>query len=300
MHQVRASGHQHNHQSRKNISIAFFLNFGFTLIEFAGGLLTNSVAILSDALHDLGDSISLGLAWYLEKVSRKKSDENYTYGYKRFSLLGAIANAIILTIGSVFIMLETIPRLINPQPADAKGMFLLAILGIIVNGVAVWRLKRGNSLNEKVVSLHLWEDVLGWAAILIGSIIMYFFDIPIIDPILSLAISVYILWHVVKNIRLSLRIILQGSPHEVKPEFIRNITMQLPGVDSVHDIHTWTIDGNYHVVTLHVVLNKALAMDELSKLKSAIRNKLHDSLEISHITIEFETSDEQCSLEECC
>jgi cobalt-zinc-cadmium efflux system protein len=300
MHQVRASGHQHNHQSRKNISIAFFLNFGFTLIEFAGGLLTNSVAILSDALHDLGDSISLGLAWYLEKVSRKKSDENYTYGYKRFSLLGAIANAIILTIGSVFIMLETIPRLINPQPADAKGMFLLAILGILVNGAAVWRLKRGNSLNEKVVSLHLWEDVLGWAAILIGSVIMYFFDIPIIDPILSLAISVYILWHVVKNIRLSLRIILQGSPYEVKPEFIRNITMQMPEVDSVHDIHTWTIDGNYHVVTLHIVLNKALAMDELAKLKSAIRNKLHDSLEISHITIEFETSDEQCSLEECC
>ncbi len=300
MHQVRASGHQHNNQSRKNISIAFFLNLGFTLVEFAGGLLTNSVAILSDALHDLGDSISLGLAWYLEKVSRKKSDENYTYGYMRFSLLGAIANAIILSIGSVFIMLETIPRLIHPQPADAKGMFFLAILGMIVNGAAVWRLKKGNSLNEKVVSLHLWEDVLSWAAIMAGSIIMYFFDAPIIDPILSLAISVYILWHVVKNIRLSLRIILQGSPHEVKPEFIRNIIMQMFEVRAVHDIHTWTIDGNYHVVTLHVVIKEALTMEELAQLKSTIRNKLNDSLEISHITIEFETSDEQCSLENCC
>jgi cobalt-zinc-cadmium efflux system protein len=300
MHQIKASGHEHNHQSGKNIRIAFFLNFGFTLIEFAGGILTNSVAILSDALHDLGDSISLGLAWYLEKVSRKKSDENFTYGYKRFSLLGAIVNAIILSVGSIFILLETIPRLFNPQVANAKGMFLLAILGIMVNGAAVWRLKKGKSLNEKVVSLHLWEDVLGWAAILVGSVIMYFFDIPVIDPILSILISVYILWHVVKNIRLSLRIILQGSPHEVKPEFIRNITMQSPEVSSVHDIHTWTIDGNYHVVTLHVVLNQTLAMDEIGRLKSEIRKKLHEALDISHITIEFETSDEICSLEDCC
>jgi cobalt-zinc-cadmium efflux system protein len=300
MHQIKASGQEHNHQSGKNIGIAFFLNFGFTLIEFVGGILTNSVAILSDALHDLGDSISLGLAWYLERVSRKKSDENYTYGYKRFSLLGAIVNAVILSVGSIFILLETIPRLFNPQVANAKGMFLLAILGILVNGAAVWRLKKGKSLNEKVVSLHLWEDVLGWTAILIGSVIMYFFDIPVIDPILSILISVYILWHVVKNIRLSLRIILQGSPHEVKPELIRNITLQSPEVASVHDIHTWTIDGNYHIVTLHVVLKQSVSMDELGLIKSQIRRKLQDSLDISHITIEFETSDEICSLEDCC
>lgn len=300
MHKIKDSEHEHQQKSRKNISIAFFLNFGFTLIEFAGGLLTNSVAILSDAIHDLGDSISLGLAWYLEKISRKKSDENYTYGYRRFSLLGAIVNAIILSVGSIFILLETIPRLFNPQPADARGMFLLAILGILVNGAAVWRLKKGNSLNEKVVSLHLWEDVLGWAAILVGSVIMYFFDIPVIDPILSILISVYILWHVVKNIRLSLRIILQGSPQEVKPEFIKNIAMQIPDVISVHDIHTWTIDGNYHVVTLHVVLKETLQMEALAQLKSEIREKLFDSLEISHITIEFETADENCGLENCC
>lgn len=300
MHKIKATNHDHQHDSRRNIGIAFFLNFGFTLIEFVGGLLTNSVAILSDALHDLGDSVSLGLAWYLEKVSRKKSDENFTYGYRRFSLLGAIVNAIILSVGSIFILLETIPRLFNPQPADAKGMFLLAILGIFVNGAAVWRLKKGNSMNEKVVSLHLWEDVLGWAAILVGSVIMYFFDIPVIDPILSILISVYILWHVVKNIRLSLRIILQGSPHEVKPEFIKNIAMQIPEVISVHDIHTWTIDGNYHVVTLHVVLKETQNMETLAQLKSEIREKLFESLEISHITIEFETADENCGLENCC
>jgi len=300
MHQTKVSGQEHNNQNGKNIGIAFFLNLGFTLIEIVGGLLTNSVAILSDALHDLGDSISLGLAWYLEKVSRKASNDNYTYGYKRFTLLGAIINAIILSIGSIMILLESIPRLYNPQPADAKGMFFLAILGILVNGAAVWRLKKGNSLNEKVISLHLWEDVLGWVAILVGSIVMYFFDIPVIDPILSISISVYILWHVFINIRLILRIILQGSPHGVKPEFIKKIALQLPLISSVHDIHSWTVDGNYHVVTLHVVLKKSLSMEEISEIKNEIRKRLFQRLEINHVTIEFETIDEKCIMENGC
>ena len=188
MHQIKKDKTESN--SEKNIGYAFFLNFGFTIIEIIGGFLTNSVAILTDAVHDFGDSISLGLAWYLQKVSKKGSDHKYSYGYKRFSLLGAIINSVILLVGSVFILSETIPRILEPQTPDVKGMFILAILGIIVNGAAVIRLRTGNTINEKVVSLHLWEDVLGWVAILIGSVMMYFFDIPIIDPILSILISI--------------------------------------------------------------------------------------------------------------
>lgn len=298
MHQIKQTNDDKN--SEKNISIAFFLNLGFTLIEFAGGLWTNSVAILSDALHDLGDSISLGLAWYLQKFSRKKSDSKYTYGYKRFSVLAAIINSVILSVGSVFILTETIPRIFNPQETNAKGMFLLSILGILVNGAAVWRLRRGNSLNEKVVSLHLWEDVLGWAAIMLGSIIMYFFDVPIIDPLLSVGISIYILWHVYKNIQLSIRIVFQGAPNEIAPEKIRSVTTDFPQIHSVHDIHSWTVDGNYHIATLHIVLHEELSMDEIASLKSEVRYQLHDKLDISHTTIEFETIEENCSLEDCC
>lgn len=291
--------HPHHHtnedyQSQKNIGIAFFLNVTFAIIEFIGGILTNSVAILSDALHDFGDSISLGFAWYLQRFSQKKSNENYTYGYRRFTLLGALINAVILTVGSIFILHETIPRLFNPQPAHAQGMMLLAVLGITVNGIAVWRLRRGKSLNEKVVSLHLWEDVLGWVTILVGSIVMHFFNVPILDPLLSLGISLYILWNVFKNLKLSLHIILQGAPEEAMPEKIKNIVLQYPQISAIHHIHSWSIDGNSHIATFHVVLHEKQTMDKLHELKRSLKNNLQKTLQIHHATIEFEAEDETC------
>lgn len=295
MHQINNTAPQHYHDSEKNIRVAFFLNLGFTIIEIIGGFLTNSVAILSDAMHDFGDSISLGLAWYFQKVSKKESDSKYSYGYKRFSLLGAIINSVILLVGSILILSEAIPRIIHPQTPNAQGMFILAILGITINGAAVLRLRKGNSINEKVVSLHLWEDVLGWAAILVGSVIMYFFDLPVIDPILSILISVYILINVFKNIRITLRIILQGTPLELDLNEIEKTLLSIEGVDTIHDLHLWSVDGVSHVVTTHVVLKQALPMEHLALLKFNIRTKLI-ALNIHHATIEFETKDEFCSL----
>ena len=296
MHQIKKDKTESN--SEKNIGYAFFLNFGFTIIEIIGGFLTNSVAILTDAVHDFGDSISLGLAWYLQKVSKKGSDHKYSYGYKRFSLLGAIINSVILLVGSVFILSETIPRILEPQTPDVKGMFILAILGIIVNGAAVIRLRTGNTINEKVVSLHLWEDVLGWVAILIGSVMMYFFDIPIIDPILSILISIYILIHIFRNIKISMRIILQGTPVEIDLNEVTKELLAFEDIEAIHDLHIWSVDGNYHVVTTHVVLNKILPMDQLASLKFKIREKLLE-LKIHHVTLEFETVDEMCSFDTC-
>lgn len=298
MHQIKNTTDQHQHKSEKNISYAFFLNLGFTIIEIIGGLITNSVAILSDAIHDFGDSISLGLAWYLQKVSKKGSDHKYSYGYRRFSLLGAIINSVVLLVGSFFILSETIPRIIHPQEPDLRGMFILAILGIIVNGAAVFRLRKGISLNEKVVSLHLWEDVLGWIAILIGSVIMYFFNVPVIDPILSVLITIYILIHVFRNIKASMRIILQGTPEEIDIDDIKKELLIFVEVNDVHDLHLWSIDGNYHVVTTHVILKEALTMDQLATLKTKIREKL-EQLNVHHVTIEFETADETCCMEMC-
>lgn len=298
MHQIKNTSSHHHHDSEKNISVAFFLNLGFTIIEIIGGFLTNSIAILSDAMHDFGDSISLGLAWYFQRVSKKESDYKYSYGYKRFSLLGAIINSVVLLAGSLFILSEAIPRIFHPQAANAQGMFLLAILGIVINGAAVLRLRKGNTINEKVVSLHLWEDVLGWIAILIGSVIMYFFNLPIIDPILSILISVYILINVFKNIRISMRIVLQGTPEEIDLDEIKKVLLSFKKIKSVHDLHVWSIDGNYHVVTTHLVLNSALPMEQLALLKPDIRNQL-EALNIHHVTIEFETDNETCSLEEC-
>ena len=224
---------KHHHQHRigngeddiSNIRVAFFLNFGFAIIEIIGGLLTNSVAILSDALHDFGDSLTLGLAWYFQRLSKKNRDQKFSYGYSRFSLMGAIVSSVILIIGSIFIINEAIPRLIEPQEAHAGGMAGLAILGIVVNGAAALRLRRGSSMNERVVALHLLEDVLGWTAVLIGAIIMHFKDWPWIDPVLSLLIAAIILFNVYRNLKKTLKIILQSTPEGIDPsEVMRRLT----------------------------------------------------------------------------
>ena len=291
--------HSHHHDGVKNIKVAFFLNLGFTIVEIVGGFLTNSIAILSDAVHDLGDSLSLGLAWYFQKMARRKSDASYSYGYKRFSLLGAIINSIVLVVGSIFILSEAIPRIIHPQETKVEGMFLLAILGVIVNGLAVLRLRKGNSVNEKVVSLHLLEDVLGWLAILIGSVVMYFFDAPFIDPLLSVGIAAFVLYNVFKNVGQTLRIILQGVPEAMDMDTIATRLQAIKEIESVHDLHIWSVDGVYNVLTLHVVLQQSHTMDELAQLKSRIR-KLLDENDIHHATIEFETLGESCDFENCC
>jgi cobalt-zinc-cadmium efflux system protein len=298
-HQHSKHHHQHHHSDVKNIKVAFFLNVTFTIVEIIGGFFTNSIAILSDAVHDLGDSLSLGMAWYFQKKAKKGSDKLFSYGYKRFSLLGAIINSIVLIVGSIFILTEAIPRLFQPEQAEVKGMFLLAILGLIVNGAAVLRLKKGHSINEKVVSLHLLEDVLGWAAILVGSIVMFFFDLPIIDPIMSVFIAIFVLNNVYKNIKQTLHIILQGIPEKLDISLITNHIEQLDGIENVHDLHVWSVDGNYNVLTLHVVLSEIIEMEKLAHLKVLIRQKLEQN-GIQHVTIEFETLNEKCKFEKCC
>ena len=200
--------HHHHNQSGKNLKIAFFLNLGFTILEFFGGIYVNSVAIMSDAVHDLGDSLSLGTAWYLDKKSHKEADDKYSFGYKRFSLLGALINSIVLIGGSIYVISEAIGRLFEPQPSDAQGMIVFAIIGVLVNGYAAWKLSSGNSLNEKTVSWHLMEDVLGWVAVLIVAIVLNFTDNQYLDPALSILITLYILYNVVLRLKETLYIFL--------------------------------------------------------------------------------------------
>jgi cobalt-zinc-cadmium efflux system protein len=288
----------HNHSEKSNIRLAFFLNVSFTVIELIGGFLTNSIAIISDAVHDFGDSLSLGLAWYFQKLSKKGSTKKYSYGYKRFSLLGAIINCIVLVVGSIYILTEAIPRLFSPQETNAKGMFILAVVGIIVNGIAVLRTRKAKSINERVVSLHLLEDVLGWAAVLVGSGVMYFTGWTIIDPILSLFIACFVLFNVFKNIRLVLPILLQGTPTEIEQEHIIKKLKEIESIANIHDLHIWSLDEEYSVSTVHVVLNEVLPMEKLADLKERIRTVLKAS-GIQHATIEMEMPNEKCILENC-
>lgn len=285
-------GHVHHHNGN-SLKTAFFLNVAFTLIEVVGGLLTNSVAILSDAIHDLGDSFTLLFAWSMERISSKKSTEQLTFGYKRFSLLGALVSSLVLLLGSIYILTEAIPRLFHPESVDPQGMTILAIVGVIVNGAAVLRLKGGVKLNERSVMLHLLEDVLGWIAVLIVGVLLLFFDIPILDPILSIAITVFVLSRIYPNTRATLRVFLQYIPEDMDIQLLKAEMLTDPAVSDVHDMHLWSVDGVYTIFSAHVVLQKELPLPACDDIKAKLKKKLHE-LGVQHATLEFELPDSSC------
>jgi cobalt-zinc-cadmium efflux system protein len=231
-------------------------------------------------------------------LSKKGSTKKYSYGYKRFSLLGAIIKCVVLVVGSIYILSEAIPRLFSPQETNAKGMLILAIFGVTVNGIAVLRTRKGKSINERVVSLHLLEDVLGWLAVLVGSTVMYFTGWTVIDPILSLCIACFVLFNVFKNIRLVLPILLQGTPSEVNQENIIEKIKKIEAIENIHDLHIWSLDENYTILTVHIILNEILSMEKLVELKKKIRFVLKEE-KIQHVTIEFEMQNEECVFEKC-
>lgn len=287
--------HHHHHHGRGNIKIAFFLNLGFTIVEFFGGLYVNSVAIISDALHDFGDSISLGLSWFLDYKAKKGANQSFTFGYRRFSLLGAFINSVVLITGSVFVINEAVERILNPQSTNAQGMFLFAILGVAVNGYAAWKVSHGKTLNEKVISWHLIEDVLGWAAVLVVSIVLMIKDIPYLDPALSIFITAYVLWNVIKRLKETVYLFLQGSPDEVSVEEINRKLLDQDYVASTHHMHLWSLDGEHHVFSTHLILKNVDSYEEVLAVKKKIRELLRP-YNFSHCTIEVELDENSCSL----
>ncbi len=287
-------GHSHEHDSSGDIRFAFFLNLGFAVVELFGGLYTNSLAILSDALHDLGDSLILGLSWFLERYSKKERTDRFSYGFKRFSLLGALLNAAILITGSVFIIFAAIPRIMDPVAPDAEGMMYFAIVGVIVNGIAVLRLRRGRSMNARVVAWHMIEDVLGWLAVLIVSIVMQLTYLPVLDPILSLLIASYILYYnVIVNFNKTLQLFLQAVPDDLDMNRMQQLVVDIENVQSMHHVHAWSLDGMHHVLSAHVVISADTGKDETIAIKKQIKSIMLGS-EIEHITLEIEFEDEDC------
>lgn len=288
--------HSHaHHGNQENIKVAFFLNAGFALAELVGGIYTNSMAILADALHDLGDSISLAIAWQLERVSVKSGDKKYSYGYQRFSLLSAFISGIILLSGSVFVIIEAIRRLLAPQPSNARGMLLFALVGMAVNGYAALRTSRGGNLNSRMVSWHMLEDVLGWAAVFVVSIVLMFRPIDVLDPLLSLLITIFVLYNVIKNLRKTLRLFLQGVPDVLNTQEVEKEIRSLGKVKDIHHTHLWSLDGEQHVLTMHVVLCPGAGREDIRNIKSKVR-QLTEKYNLAHTTVEFEYLDEDCSM----
>ena len=278
--------------TEKNILIAFILNIFFSLFEFFGGILTNSVAILSDSIHDLGDAFSIGISYFMEKKSKKKPDDKYTYGYVRYSVLGGVITTTILLVGSILVIIGAIKRLFHPVEVNYSGMILFAVIGVLLNFVAAYITKEGDSINQKSVNLHMLEDVFGWIIVLIGALIMNFTNLKIIDPIMSIGVALFILISSFKNLKRVLDLFLEKTPDDINIEEIKKYLLKIKGVDDIHHIHIWSIDGVKNFATMHIVTKTK----NLSDIKNQIRYELQ--LHNIHHTI-LETEEEPCDDKEC-
>lgn len=280
-------------KTEKNILIAFILNLAFSVFEFFGGIISGSVAIMSDAVHDIGDATSIGISFILEKKSKKQPDEIYTYGYARYSVIGSLITTLILLFGSVMVIINAIVRIIEPMPIEYNSMIIFAVVGVCVNFIAALFTRDGSSLNQRAVNLHMLEDVLGWIVVLIGAFVMKFTDYALIDPIMSIGVAIFIFINAIKNLKSALDLFLEKTPHGIDIEEIKKHLININGVIDVHHIHIWSMDGNNNYATMHIV------SDANSKeIKANIRNELKEH-GIIHATLELEAENEQCYEEHC-
>ena len=279
-------------KTQKNILIAFILNISFSIFEFFGGIFTNSVAILSDSIHDLGDALSIGISYFLERKSKKKADKKYTYGYVRYSVLGGVITTTILLIGSVLVIINATQRLIEPVDVNYNGMIIFAIVGVVVNFLAAFVTREGDSINQKSVNLHMLEDVLGWVVVLVGAIIMNFTDIKIIDPIMSIGVAIFILISSLKNLKKVLDLFLEKTPSDIDIDELKEHLLKIKDVEDIHHIHIWSIDGFNNYATMHIVTKS----NDIKFVKKEIREELAEH-NICHAILE--TEDEVCDDVEC-
>lgn len=277
----------------KNILIAFFLNLAFSVFEFVGGIFTGSVAIISDAVHDIGDAISISISYFLERKSKKQPDRVYTYGYARYSALGSVITTLILLLGSCMVAYNAVLRIITPQPIHYDGMILFAVMGVCVNFGAAFFTRGEGSLNQKAVNLHMLEDVLGWLVVLVGAVVMRFTDFALIDPILSIGVAAFIFVNALRTLGQALELFLEKIPCGIDTEELKRHIMEMDGVEDVHHIHIWSMDGQNHYATMHIVTDA-----EPHTVKELVRQELRQH-GIGHATLELEAVGEHCHEAHC-
>ncbi len=282
---MRIDTHHHHKKAGENLAFVFFMNLAFNIIVIVGGLATNSVAILADCIHDLADTISIAIAWFLEKVAQKDSSEKYSYGYQRFSILGAVIISIFVIIMAFIILQEAIPRLFNPEGVDAGGMLVIAIVGIIFKSISVYRLHRGETFNEKAILFHQLGDVFEWVAILILSVVLLFWEgAPFLDPFVSIGIALWLIFNLGRNLIKSVQVLLQKTPDYFDVGEFKSSILQIDGVNQIDDFHVWSLDGIDSVATLKIAIDNWDMQDKIKDEIYAISSKYH----IVDITIEFD------------
>ena len=272
--------------SKTSIWLAFFLNLSYAIVEFIAGGIFGSSAVLADSVHDLGDAIAIGISALLETISNREEDRQYTLGYKRFSLLGAMLTAVILMIGSVLVILENITKIVDPQPVNEEGVLWLGIIAVAINVLASLVVRKGKTKNESILSLHFLEDTLGWLAVILMAIILRFTDWYILDPLLSLVISIFILTKAIPRFWSALKIFLDAVPEGVDIKQVKNDLEQLDHVVSVNQLNLWTMDGLEKNAIVHVCLEE---IEHIEYCKESIRNLLKD-YGFQNVTIEVDAN----------
>lgn len=282
---MRIDTHHHHKKAGENLAFVFFMNLTFNIIVIAGGLATNSMAILADCIHDMSDTISIAFAWFLEHVAQKDSTDKYSYGYQRFSILGAVIISIFVIIMALLILQEAIPRLFAPESVDANGMLLMAIVGLVFKSISVYRLHGGETFNEKAILLHQLGDVLEWITILILSLVLMFWDgAPYLDPFVSIGIALWLIFNLGMNLYKSVEVLLQKTPNHFDVKEFKENVLNIEGIKSFDDFHVWSLDGIDSVLTLKVSIDD---WNNQEKIKNDIYN-IASKYHIVDITIEFD------------
>ena len=282
---MRIDTHHHHKKAGENLAFVFFMNLIFNIIVIVGGLATNSMAILADCIHDMSDTISIALAWALERVAQKNSTDKYSYGYQRFSILGAVIISVFVIVMAFIILKEAIPRLFAPEGVDAGGMLLVAIVGIIFKSISVHRLHKGETFNEKAILFHQLGDVFEWVAILILSLVLMFWDgAPYLDPFVSIGIALWLIFNLGRNLYKSVEVLLQKTPDNFDVDEFKELILAVDGVNDIEDFHVWSLDGIDSVMTLKVGVDFGRDVSEIKKEIYNISNRYH----VVDITIEID------------
>jgi len=281
---MRIDTHHHHKKAGENLAFVFFVNLTFNIIVILGGLATNSMAILADCIHDLADTISIAFAWILEKVSQKDSTEKYSYGYQRFSILGAVVISVFVIVMAFVILQEAIPRLFSPEGVDAEGMLVIAVVGLIFKSISVYRLHKGETFNEKAIFLHQLGDIFEWLAILILSAVLIFWDgAPYLDPFVSIGIALWLIFNLGRNLYKSLEVLLQKTPDYFDVDQFKGQILSIDGVNGIDDFHIWSLDGIDSVMTLKVDVDFGKNVELIKKEIYEISHEYH----IVDITVEL-------------
>ena len=282
---MRIDTHHHHKKAGENLAFVFFMNLAFNIIVIIGAIATNSMAILADFIHDASDTISIAIAWILEKVSQKDSSDNYSYGYQRFSILGAVIISVFVIFMAFVILSEAIPRLFAPEGVDASGMLLVAIVGLVFKFLSVYRLHGGETFNEKAIFFHQLGDIFEWLTILVLSIILILgVDVPYLDALVSIGIAFWLIFNLGRNLYKSLEVLLQKTPDNFDVNEFKQSIEAIDGVNEIDDFHIWSLDGIDSVMTLKVDVDFGKNVNDIKKEIYAISNKYH----VVDITIELE------------